>query len=409
LTEKQFAARRAFATSRFMPTLQRTAPRGARQQLFVLSVVAGLGVLAPLRALAEPPLPAKNFFYHGQDYGSESQFGPLNVFANVGFSVVGKANGFGIYGPVDVDYLSSLKELGGSYVHVGEIPVGYGSYWGWARNEFGFGLASLPNFFFHFLGEGMLSRKLEEYNRAQGMSPGWARFLAIATVVAAQQMNELQETKSIPVGDSLADTLVNNTLGILFFSFDGFAELFASDYLRLYYWPGQAMIDVRDAAMYNNSESYLFRVTLGGWTRAKVNVLAGIPSQGVGVSYPVRGEDSVGVMVLTQGPLVPEYPYAKGPQLARISYVSPPVESTDPVTTADASQVAARLTWDRGGSLLASLEVGFPVRLNVIANIYPGFVRAGPLQFGAYVYADASVRAVGLTLSNLSVMPAMRF
>jgi hypothetical protein len=58
---------------------------------------------------------------------------------------------------------------------------------------------------------------------------------------------------------------------------------------------------------------------------------------------------------------------------------------------------------------MATLEFGFPPRPNVVANVYPGFVRAGPVQFGGYVYADDSIRAFGLTLSSLSVMPGMRF
>ena len=104
------------------------------------------------------------YFYFDQDYGSESQFGPLNVFVHVGFSVVGKASGFQIYSPFDVDYLDSARELGRAYTDLGQIPRGYGSYSQWALQEFvpGFGSAILPNIAFHLLGEGMLSRKLQE-------------------------------------------------------------------------------------------------------------------------------------------------------------------------------------------------------------------------------------------------------
>lgn len=153
----------------------------------------------------------------------------------------------------------------------------------------------------------------------------------------------------------------------------------------------------------------MLRSTLGSWTRAKLNLMVGIPSQGIGISYPFWGENSIGAVVLNQVPLIPEYPYTRGSQLARISYVPPTPASTDPVSKADATQTAIRLTWDRGGSLLTTLEFGFPVRPNVVANIYPGFVRVGPVRFGAYFYADTSIRALGLTISNLSVMPGIRF
>ena len=302
---------------------------------------------APAPALASSP---KRMFYFDQDYGSESQFGPLSAFMSVGFCVAGKPVGFGVYSPFDVDYLDSARELGRAYTDLGQIPRGYGSYSQWALQEFvpGFGSAILPNIAFHLLGEGMLSRKLQEYNVAQGMSPGWARLYAIATVVAAQQMNEILEAKTVPVGDGLADTLINNTLGILAFQFDGFARLFANDNVRLYYWPGQPLLDVRDGAIYNNSESYLLRTTLGSWTRMRLTLLMGAPSSGLGLSYPVRGPDTVGVMMLTQMPLVPEYPYVKGPQRERFSYV--PAKSTDPYSTpVSPGKAAIRLTWDRDG------------------------------------------------------------
>jgi hypothetical protein len=67
------------------------------------------------------------------------------------------------------------------------------------------------------------------------------------------------------------------------------------------------------------------------------------------------------------------------------------------------------MTWDRGGSLLATLELGFPVRPSLVVNIYPGFVRAGPVQLGGYAYADKEIRALALTVSTISVMPALRF
>jgi hypothetical protein len=161
--------------------------------------------------------------------------------------------------------------------------------------------------------------------------------------------------------------------------------------------------------MYNNSETYLLRSTLGSWTRAQLNLMVGIPSQGIGVSYPFWGDDSLGALILNQVPLIPEHPYVRERQLARTSYVSPTPASTEPVSEADATQTALRLTWDRSGSLLTTLEFGFPVRPNVVANVYPGFLRAGPLRFGTYVYADEAIRAFGLTLSNLPVMPGVRF
>lgn len=121
---------------------------------------------------------------------------------------------------------------------------------------------------------------------------------------------------------------------------------------------------------------------------------------------PDAGEDSFGFLLLNHPPLVPAYPYVRGPQLERVRYVPPTRASTEPFTWADASQTALRVTWDRGGSLLATLELGFPVRPNLVADLYPGLVRAGPVQLGGYVYADKDIRALALTVSE---MPAMWF
>ena len=57
----------------------------------------------------------KNLFYHNQDYGSESQFGHLNVITNIGFSVVGPQ--FWGYRLGDIPFNEGIRKLAESFAH----------------------------------------------------------------------------------------------------------------------------------------------------------------------------------------------------------------------------------------------------------------------------------------------------
>jgi hypothetical protein len=68
--------------------------------LFNKFTLINLLIIMSLGAKAQDS--TKFYFYHNQNYGSESQFGHLNVFTSIGFSVVG--SGFWGYRPSDVPY-----------------------------------------------------------------------------------------------------------------------------------------------------------------------------------------------------------------------------------------------------------------------------------------------------------------
>jgi hypothetical protein len=212
-------------------------------------------------------------------------------------------------------------------------------------------------------------------------------------------------------GDALAD-LVFNTLGVVAFSFDGFARLFSNESVQLYYWPDQAVIDVRDSAIFNHGENYMLRTTLGDWTSWKFAFGVGLSYLGLGVSIPLTEGD-----YLTIGPFLgvsnlPKRDYTP-PQRGRISYYNEETDEffKDSFELETASGIeTARIFWDRRGSLMASLEVGYEPGFYLGANLYPGIFELGSFKLGGYAaYSDLYGGTLGVTLSLLSVVPGYRF
>jgi len=352
----------------------------------------------------------KFYFYHNQNYGSESQFGHLNVFTSIGFSVVG--SGFWGYRPSDVPYSEGFKTMLNSFAHPSQIKDYYGGYDKYFFQEFVpiLGINSYPNYIFHFMGEGMLSRKLYEYNLSKGMSKSKSRFWAVTTVVSAQLFNEVIEAPIVWRGDAIADIVFFNTLGIVAFTYDGFARIFSNEKVKLYYWPGQPMLDVRDGALYNNSETYLLRTGLGKWTKAKLGIMFGLPTSGLGITYPINERDNISAfLLLGQAPILPKYPYNMPKVERSVPLAQRPSTQVSDTTSTVNIQNGVRLTWDRDGSLMTSLEIGYP-KLNFTLNIYPGVFKFGNLQLGTFVHVDKEYPStLGLTMTWMPIMPGFRF
>ncbi len=353
----------------------------------------------------------KTFFYHKQDYGSESQFGHLNVITNIGFSVVGPD--FWGYRIGDIPFKEGWDKLSGSFAHPSQIKEYYGSYGTFFFQEFVpiVGFASYPNYIFHFMGEGMLTRKLYEYNLSKGRSKFKSRLYSISAMVTAQVLNEIIEAPITWRGDGISDIVVNNTAGIIAFSFDRFARVFSNKNLKLYYWPGQPLIDVRDDVMYNNTETYMIRTTLGNKTKMKLGFMLGLPSSfGFGLTYPVNEQDNISAFViLGQTPIVPAYKYAKPYAERAVPYAERQNAPKSTASTTIQPQSAVRFTWDRKGSLMSSLEIGYP-KMNYTLNIYPGVLKFKDFNVGTFIYTGAKYPTTfGLTLKWLPIMPGFRF
>jgi hypothetical protein len=362
--------------------------------------------LGPRSVAAEPP-PTTNepapWFYLGQDYGSEAQFSPATVFVSVGFASWGHLGTTSLLG--DIDFADNAADLVDIYLH--PVRSVQESWPGETAKFFGVELISPANSLLHFLGEGMLSRKLAEWYEARGIDGAWARALGIATVVVSQQANELVEV-GVPEYDTsepVAD-LVWNTAGLVAFSFDGFARLFADtspdDRLQMYFWPGQAVIDVRDGALFNHGESYLFRASPGEWTSWRLALRAGLPTMGVGVSIPLDSTDWLTVL-----------PVARMGTVKPRGYEVPAMCDGDMDITNTScpflGEWSVNVDWDREGSLMASLGVRTSLT-GVSVNVYPGVIDLGPVDLGAYAILDVDdASSVGLTMSYAPVVPGARW
>lgn len=333
---------------------------------------------------ASPPnAPGAPIFHFGLDYGSESQFDSFNVIVSVGLCSFGRLR-MADDRLFDADWRRGWSRLGDAYTDpVGGIQEGSTTKW-WLLREFAVPVVFPlhPNVYFHFLGEGMVTRKLEEYYLQRGYSRAWSKALAITTMSVAQQVNEASEQQSpiIDKGDSLADVFFWNIAGILAFQNDGFARLFSNPSVSLYFWPGQAVLNVRDGTLYNHGEHYALRTTLGAWTSWRLAYVSGIPQLfAIGPSVPLGRHDWLTVA-------------------AGVYHDFPRNSLSVPLS----------IYWDRKGSLMANLVARTDLQ-GYRLNVYP-VVEMDQVKFGMYADVHADQRSsVGLTLSLLPIVPGGQF
>ncbi|EAT13693.1 hypothetical protein HF888_09650 [Bermanella marisrubri] len=367
-----------------------------------LNIVVLIGM--SIHALWVQSAPDDSLFYYGQDYGSESQFGPLNVLINVGLVVPGRLGTTNRLDDVRFDEgWSQWKE---ALSHQEDVFEASGGYQSALEKEFiPFAHESgawVPNYTLHFLGEGMLTRKMEEYYRYHGVTGQyWPKILAISTVTAAQITNEVAEIE-LPWEqrlDPVAD-LYFNVAGMIAFSFDGFAKWFNSGTREYYYWPGQPVIDPYDQGLFNQGESYLFRFGEG----TKWAVATGMPANGVGFSFPLDDmEFEYFTVLLGSDVLIPK----RDEIIEREKHDRGYQFSASDV--ADEYTLAINTYWDRKGSLMASaaLSVYPSAQLNI--NIFPIFQHQNGWGLGGYfILSDEGASSVGITLSVTPVILGVR-
>ena len=373
----------------------------------------------------------KNFFYHGQDYGSESQFNGLNPFFNVGLLLASRYN----YSESlsDIAYKKGLLSVRDSVfnpVKTIEDAGGFSHFF--SREIFPLGPeagtgAWVPNYTLHFLGEGMLYRKLTEYYTSQGSK--YPLLWATISLGSAQLMNEILESglKRHTSTDPLAD-MIFNIAGMIAFSYDSFAQLFSSDFIVMNYWPGQPVIDVQDTVLFNQAEQYVWKISWNLLAPWKVFWATGLPS-GLGISIPSSGGNNfsyaLGFDAVQLRPPGALDPIVKKEQKCIESATRKDAHKLcREQAELDAKEKGKRLTsispkdlsfafgfyWDRNESLMLSafLELSNEFAFNV--NLYPGWLKINDLAIGAYIYySEYRAKALGLTFQYLPVVPGARF
>ncbi len=347
-------------------------------------------------AQAEPPClnrPGANraYFYHGQDYGSESQFNPLTVLINGGFDIT--RNPSYTSSLSDIEYGTGLENLARNLSNP-QWAIGEGGLGRVVAHEIipYRGLSSrygqwIPNIFLHSLGEGMLYRKTSEWFEANCF-PSPKVFGAI-TLLSMQILNETVENGAYqgPNEDPVVDMFFFNILGYALFSFDVVAQAFEGP-VQLNYWPGQAVFDLTRGVLFNHGENYSFQIGLGDWSDWKVFSYFG--AEGLfGVSVPVKHH----MISFGFGTRLLELQVDEG-------------RGTRILRPKGEMNWAGGIFLEQNHSLIASFTASAGVRPLASINLYPSILRIGDVKFGAYASGgEEEGYSIGLTLSGAPVVP----
>lgn len=240
---------------------------------------------APL-AQGEPD--TASYFYRGLPYGSQANYGPLNVVINGG------------YGILQVPSYSDLRVLDYPYrewwdclwLHIGN-PGSTIDRFGWGRflstEIFPTSLdierqQFFPNYFLHGLGAGLHYRAtLEWYRRRNLPHPAAASLLTMAGYHLLSEMVENRDNRE-PSVDPIADLYIFDPLGILLFSRPSICRFF-SQRLELAEWSGQPGFGVDSRELANMGQFYAMKYPLTANRRWKafthfgLNGLAGFSRQ----------------------------------------------------------------------------------------------------------------------------------
>ncbi len=346
----------------------------------LLALVAGAPLSAQLGARPDPDAaddqsvaPASRAFFYKGLPGSDLYVGPFDVILNKGFNMAQTVNRdpYIFEAPYGHEHLRgsvlhplrSIRESGGWGEFVTEqiLPVQAVN---WARSGFDWGAADnmtwYPNYFGHLIEGGITSRRLAEKLRAQGVPA--AAVVAGATTMAAAAMNEMYTHPEITDGTAgtVADLYVFDFGGVLLFSFDPVARLFA-DKLHATVWPSQASIAVDSGELVNNANNLVFKLPLPIIDSASLFFRTAVGSH-LGATLHLRDDYDLSIGL--------------GADASR--------QNIDPVTGDETVDIrmSSAVYLDRGGSLLASLYLSQVARRAVSINVYPGVAHD---DFGGWV------------------------
>jgi len=332
------------------------------------------------------------YFLNQVDYGSDSQFNPVQATLHLSYDILRNASyqddpfkmaygtGFSNVAKNLAHPFEAIEKAGGAGEFIGHeiFPIkGIDSDYGqW-----------VPNYTLHILGEGMVYRKLWSWYAAHDVPVPW--LFGLLNTAAAQFINEAAENSTFrgPNTDPVADFYIFNPIGYLLFSLDPVASFFNTT-VRINFWPHQATFDVVHQKLLNTGGNYSFKVPLPK-TDLKLFYYTGTDGL-FGLSIPTRRGDSISVAAGT-------HLYA-----VRAQYT----EQGARLILPDDLEYSIGVYWDRNESLMSSFQLIGPQHPTALANIYPGLLSAGNFRFGLYAcagYYDGF--ATGLSIAWLPLGP----
>lgn len=332
------------------------------------------------------------YFHNDVDYGSDSEFNPVQATLHLSFDILRNAS----YqdNPFKVDYSAGFENVAKNLAHPFEAiekSGGAGEFIG--REVFPIkGLNSdhgqwIPNYTLHALGEGAVYRKLWSWYASKGVPAPW--LFGLLNTAAAQFMNEVAENGNFRGAntDPVADFYIFNPIGYALFSIDPVARFFSTT-VKINFWPHQATFDVVHMKLLNTGGNYSFKFPL---PRTDLKLFYYTGTDGLfGLTVPTRRGDSFSV--------------AAGTHLYTIRPVY--TDQGGRIILPDDLEFAIGAFWDRNESLMTSVQLIGPKHPTAIANVYPGLLSVAGFRFGLYGsagYYDGV--ALGLSISWLPLGP----
>jgi len=344
--------------------------------------------------LASSATGAPLYFLNQVDYGSDSEFNPLQAAVHLSYDILRSAS----YqdNPFKMTYATGFENVSKNLSHPFEaIEKAGGAAEFIAHEVFPIkGLSSdygqwVPNYTLHALGEGMVYRKLWSWYASKDVPVPW--LFGLLNTAAAQFINEAAENSNFRGAntDPVADFWIYNPIGYALFSIDPVARFFATT-VRLNFWPSQATFDVVHGKLLNAGGNYSFKIPL---PRTKLKAIYYTGTDGLfGLSVPTERGDS--------------FSFAAGTHLytVRPQYTAQGARIILP----DDLAFSVAAFWDRNESLMSSLQLIGPKHPTALVNVYPGVLSVAGFRFGLYGalgYYDGA--ALGLSISWLPVGPGV--
>ena len=297
------------------------------------------------------------YFYHGQNYGSESQFGPINIFSNFDMTYSNH---------ISSEFLKALNKVETwSFFQDEIIPLfEYKGIWN-------------VNHQLHIIRKGLVYRKLAEKHQYDHiLSP---KTLAVFSIIAAQIMDQsLKKEVSFHQNSNALTDFWYTLAGITLFTFEPVAEIF-TDNIQINYWPGQNIFTQNEGTLINHMEMYAWKIHLGSWTSKRLFIGSGLPST-IGVSSPQDKENTYSyVMGLNAGDAGKGYVQEKQYQHAQFAgYLTSSYSNIYPMLG---------WFWDKKESLMLRVLLGYSSTLHLDISAYPGVFHMWDYPIGGYVLA----------------------
>lgn len=318
--------------------------------------------------------------YKNRPYGFESIFNPITVTLNAGIEQIqfsGESRKI-----FKFDYGTSFNNVNRNvFKPFGPINrLGWGRFLkteifplSWTKDR----AQWVPNYQLHLLGGGWTARGLLEWYEYHGFPYPWV--FTLVNYQIYQWFNEMFENGKHKGDntDAIADIWVFNTVGLLLFMNDSVTRFFIEE-LHFAEWSPQPSFNVLDGTLQNNSQRFTMK-WFSPW------------SERVGLFYHFGTTGMAGLTVRTDEQY--SISAAGGFRAQRLKTL----DQQKNVKTADLAWTAG-LFLDRNNTPLVSiLASAFYEDLGSI-NIYPGILRIGPIQFGAWATLKTNSRVVvGLT------------